>query len=250
MKATYLQLVIHDVVAAIRGADDAVLRLLPGYLPPGARLTDGAPQRTYDIVSSPYRVLADGREIGSTTDPIGVCEILEGDLNIFMAEHARGLIFVHAGVVEWKGRAIVIPGRTLAGKSTLVSALVQAGATYYSDEYAPIDAQGNVHPHPRPLSLRQPVGWPLRIPPENPGTQPVPVGLMALTAYRPHAAFQPRDLTWSRAMLRMLDNTVPARSRPQESLHHLKQALARARCVQGPRGDAAETAKVLLEMAS
>ena len=40
-------------------------------------------------------------------------------------------------IVTWgRGRAIVIPGRTFSGKSTLVAELVRAGATYYSDEYA------------------------------------------------------------------------------------------------------------------
>ena len=63
-----------------------------------------------------------------------------------LAERARNRIFIHAGVVGWQGRAIVIPGRSFSGKSTLVAALLQAGATYYSDEFAVLDGRGYVHP--------------------------------------------------------------------------------------------------------
>src|ERR671929_229610 len=60
----------------------------------------------------------------------------------------------HAGVVGWQGRAILIPGRSFSGKSTLVAALVRAGATYYSDEFAVLDERGRVHPFPKKLSMR------------------------------------------------------------------------------------------------
>src|SRR4051794_20574153 len=48
----------------------------------------------------------------------------------------------------------VIPRVSHSGKTTLVAALVRAGATYYSDEYAVFDAQGSVHPYARPLGIR------------------------------------------------------------------------------------------------
>jgi hypothetical protein len=66
-----------------------------------------------------------------------------------VAENARRWIFVHAGVVAWRGQAIVIPGATQSGKTSLVAALVRAGAEYFSDEYAVFDARGRVHPLPR-----------------------------------------------------------------------------------------------------
>jgi hypothetical protein len=36
----------------------------------------------------------------------------------------------------------VLPGRSFAGKTTLVAALVQVGAEYWSDEYPVLDAEG------------------------------------------------------------------------------------------------------------
>ena len=65
-----------------------------------------------------------------------------------MAAETRERVFVHAGVVGWKGHAIVIPGRSRSGKTTLVAELVKAGAEYYSDEFAVLDAEGRVHPFP------------------------------------------------------------------------------------------------------
>jgi len=84
-----------------------------------------------------------------------VFETFESDLRLFVAELAKHRVFVHAGVVGWKGKAIVIPGRSYSGKSTLVAELVRAGATYYSDEYAVLDSRGRVHPFYKPLELRE-----------------------------------------------------------------------------------------------
>ncbi len=84
-----------------------------------------------------------------------VMRALESDLQITVALNAKNRLFVHAGVVGWRSQAILIPGRTFSGKSTLVEALVRAGATYYSDEFAVLDSKGRVHPYTRPLSLRE-----------------------------------------------------------------------------------------------
>jgi hypothetical protein len=82
-------------------------------------------------------------------------EALESDLHRSVAERARRWCFVHAGVVGWRGRVIVIPGRSHSGKTTLVAEWLRAGALYYSDEYAVFDAMGRVHAYAKPLSLRQ-----------------------------------------------------------------------------------------------
>src|SRR5258708_7166642 len=43
---------------------------------------------------------------------------------------------VHAGAVLIKGRALLIPGSTHAGKSSFVAELLRRGASHFSDEYA------------------------------------------------------------------------------------------------------------------
>src|SRR5882724_3476225 len=93
--------------------------------------------------------------LARSLDPNEVFDTLESDLRLFVAEVAHRRVFVHAGVVGWKGKAIVIPGRSFSGKSTLVAEFIRAGAAYYSDEYAVLDSRGRVHPFSKPLQLRQ-----------------------------------------------------------------------------------------------
>ena len=81
---------------------------------------------------------------------------LARDLMVHVANYAPDRVFLHAGVVAWRGRALVLPGTSFAGKTTLVAELVRAGATYYSDEYAVLDALGRVHPYARELQMRRP----------------------------------------------------------------------------------------------
>ncbi len=61
---------------------------------------------------------------------------------------------VHAGAVLIEGRALLLPGPSHAGKSSLVAELLRRGASHFSDEYALIDSQGLIHSYPRPLLLR------------------------------------------------------------------------------------------------
>jgi hypothetical protein len=50
--------------------------------------------------------------LGRTFELAEALAALEMYLHLTIAEHARSRIFVHAGVVGWRGRALVIPGRT------------------------------------------------------------------------------------------------------------------------------------------
>jgi hypothetical protein len=177
--------------------------------------------------------------------------VLEVQLELYVAETARHRIFVHAGVVGWHGRAIVLPGRTFSGKTTLVAALIRAGATYYSDEYAVLDVRGWVHPYTRPLSIREEgKAQGVNCPPERlgarSGTRPLPVGLVALSEYRRGARWRARSLSPGQAVLALLANTVPARSRPAAALEALQRVVAHATTLRAIRGEAEETVDALL----
>jgi hypothetical protein len=177
--------------------------------------------------------------------------MLDAQIRLYIAAHSREWIFVHAGVVAWGENALMIPGESFSGKTTLVLALVQAGATYYSDEYAVLDAEGRVHPYPRRLSIRSDDGAPTQ---ERPVAQlggvaaQASAGLaaVAITRYRPGMHWQPRRLTAGAGVLALLANTVPAQERPRESLRALSRAVAGATVLEGDRGEAAPTAAALL----
>jgi len=153
--------------------------------------------------------------------------------------------------VGWKGRAIVIPGQSQSGKTTLVSALIRAGATYYSDEFAVFDKHGRVHPHPRPLSVREGTPgrsrrYPLKALGGVPGDKPLPVGLVVFTRYKPDKKWRPRRLSPGQAVLALVSHTLPARRRPRATLTTLKQVVAGARTLRGVRGEADQVAEALL----
>lgn len=178
-------------------------------------------------------------------------EAFESDVNVYIAQATRRCFFVHAGVVAWKGRAIVIPGRSFSGKTVLVKAFLQAGATYYSDEFAVFDECGQVHPFPRSLAIRQDE------PPRRTrllaedlgsqvGTQPLPVGTLLLTRYRARAQWRPRTLSWGKGTLGLLANSLSARSRPELTMAALGKAVCRARILSGARGEARETVESVL----
>ena len=69
-------------------------------------------------------------------------------------DQLKNLHAVHAGAVLFGNRAVLLPGKSFAGKSSLVAELLRRGATCLSDEYALIDGAGIVHAYPRPLLLR------------------------------------------------------------------------------------------------
>jgi hypothetical protein len=174
---------------------------------------------------------------------------------LLTAFRAQSYLFVHAGVVGWRGRAIVIPGRSMAGKTTLVQALVAAGATYYSDEFALLDRQGQVHPYPLPLSIRGAHGQPAqRVAIETLGGQagstPLPVGLVVVTAYQPGASWRPRALSAGQALLALMDNTVAARREPSYSMPTLRAVALEANALQSKRGEADAVAMALLRRLS
>ena len=180
-----------------------------------------------------------------------VLSVFNKHAELLTAFRARDGLFVHAGVVGWRGRAIVVPGRSMTGKTTLVEALVEAGATYYSDEFAVLDRQGLVHPYPLPLSIRGANGQPgQKTPVEALGGQageaPLPIGLLVVTQYQEGARWRPRSLSAGQALLALMDNTVAARREPCYSMPILREAVIGARVVQSKRGEAGRAARAIL----
>lgn len=176
---------------------------------------------------------------------------LETDLELFVATEARDRLFVHAGVVGWRGRAVLCPGASLTGKTSLVAAMVRAGARYYSDEYAILDARGRVHPFPRPLGMRESQGAEARrVEVEElggrSGRRPLPVGLIVQSHYRPGARWRPRRLSPGKGIMGLLANTVAVRQQPRFALATLTRAAGRVPVVESARGEASEVAGELL----
>ena len=246
----------------IRVSEARVLDRLASALPPGSKPAKSrVVDRLYSLrvgSTSPrskirrYNLLyADMKRIGRSMDLDEILERLASDMQFYVAEASESRVFTHAGVVGWRGRAIVLPGKTFSGKTTLVAALVKAGATYYSDEYAVFDGRGRVHPYPRPLGIRE--GKNGRLVKHtveelggSPGARPLPVGLVVLSEYKPGARWRPRTLSPGQAALALLANTVSARLQPRMALATLKRAVSRAPVLMGTRGEVEEVVDTML----
>jgi hypothetical protein len=221
-------------------------------LPVTYRSTGMAPERQWRLIRERdfFQASVHDKFIVASTDQTTVVEGLLSDLELWVAEHARGLMFVHAGCVAHEGRAIVVPGRTM---SSLTAALVRAGATYFSDEYAVLDGSGHVRAYPRQLWIRPYDGSsPRRVAVGQYGGaagrgRPL-VGLIAALRYDQRAGWSTRPWTQGEALLGLIDNTVAARSRPRGMLTALERATQGAVAITGTRGDADEAAVLLLNM--
>ncbi len=199
-----------------------------------------------------YRLDVDGDVVveGSTLQPI--LDKLSCDLIVHVANFAPDLLFVHAGVVGWQGQALLLPGASFAGKTTLVAELVRAGATYYSDEYAVLDECGHVHPYARDLQMREhrgatqsSVGVALLGGAE--GTEPLAVSRVVFTEFVESGHWNPEPVSAGLAVLEMLQHSIPVQRTPARVMAMLARMMETATAVRTERGEAREAANLLLD---
>lgn len=256
----------YGVSVGIRTNDASRLDTIMSRLPPGWQAARSP------VVERLYSVFINGRSAHSNVrrfnllygnlerltrslDEEQLYDVLESDLHLYVAERAQRRAFIHAGVVGWQGKAIIIPGSSFSGKTTLTAELIRAGATFYSDEYAVLDSRGRVHPYPRPLQIREngaarqtkytieSLGGAL-------GTKPLPVGLVILSQYKTGARWRPHKLSAGQGMLAVMAHSISARRKPEAVLEALQQVVTRATVLKGVRGEASEIVDRILNLLS
>ena len=239
----------------LRSNESSVLDRITAQLPPRSKLTPRAQSsQTFSLwKDNESRVYRDSRCIFRTSNAEAAIQRLTSELHFAVAQHSDAL-FVHAGVVGLRGRAILLPATTHGGKTTLVRELVDQGATYYSDEYAVFDDDGRVRSYPRPLSVRQPGGSVRLVDPVEQGftigRRAIPLGLVVFCRYRESGKWRPRPVSPAACMLGMIENTVMARSRPEQCMRVLGKAAASCSSIRTSRGEAAEAARFILDSIS
>ncbi len=163
-----------------------------------------------------------------------------------------GLWAVHAGVVQWQNRALLLPGGSHAGKSTLVVELLRRGATYFSDEYALFDRDGRVHPYPRPLLVRN--GSPMQRPflaeefGAATGRRPASLGWIAFLTWKPEEAWRVTPIPQSAALIDLLRNTPHILEETPDLIRVFERAIAGAQCFAGSRPDAQSAVDSILAL--
>lgn len=247
----------YGVRVTLRADDPEKLEALLAALPGRWRASNnGGADRVFSLVGDErrgrrYVLYRDDSELIRTRDMERVVEHLVGSVGFYFAERSSQRTFLHSGAVAWQGRAIVLPGRQNSGKTTLTAALVRAGATYLSDDFAPIDDRGRVHPFPRPLSVRQKNGRPPKLHrvEDLGGVQEkraLPIGLVVFAPYTGARRWRPRRLPPGQGVLALLRYTASAQTRPREALERLGQVVAVAPVLKGGRGEADDAVELIL----
>ena len=257
-----LALACYDVEVRLRDAAGVGLcQRLRDVLPPefAAPSGSGSAVVSYVVIAdtSPesaedpgYRVTRDGVEVFAAATDEEVLQWLCQDIDSTLAQRSRQMLFVHAGVIGWRGLAIVIPGRSHAGKSTLVAELVRRGAVYYSDEFAVLDDTGRVHPYARSLVLRDETeqSGDLRLVRDDAPAEPLPLGLIVAGPYQEGAAWRPTIVRGVQATLPLVDSTVLAREASARMLRIAARVAPNVVTLQGPRPEATGVAAQLLDL--
>lgn len=180
-------------------------------------------------------------------------ENVASQVRLTVAEFAVGRVFIHAGVISWKGKAIVLPGMSFRGKTALTAALVKRGVLYYSDEYAILDAEGFLHPFPKMLSVRgeiddyKQVDYPVEKFGGVAGTEKIRVGMVLITEYKSNARWNPKILSAANGIIETISHTVPIRQNPQFTLGVLNKIAGEAIFVKSKRGDVSKSADLILK---
>lgn len=247
--------VTFDVVAPASVLSRLVPRLPrePADFPPMAETPrPDAAWRTYEVrhTDGGWRLDVAGHTIVAGDSLDATLARLRGDAEVWTAIASPHALFVHAGAVSMNGRALLLPGASGVGKTTLVQALLHAGASYLSDDYAVLDIEGRVWSYAKPLAVRTPngrrtigaaaLGAPI-------AHGPCVAALVVETHYRAGATMALAAHGRAAGLLALLRNAPGARIAARRRLDVLARALHRAEVLAGPRGDADAAAVTLLD---
>lgn len=243
-------------VRAAASSAEALALLQRCVFPSSLRLS--APARTPDLAllleqkDGRFHLSADGLPISSSSElePLGIEAVRVIDESV--TRKIDPYRAMHAGVVAWGGNALALPGASHAGKSSLVAELLRCGATYYSDEYAVLDAAGFVHPYPRPLLLRNGSPQQSPVPAEECGGQtaigPARLRWILGVQYRAGSTWSIAPVSQSAGVMMLLQNTPHAWAETPNLVQTVERAVATAACFSGTRGEARDAASEILRL--
>jgi hypothetical protein len=184
--------------------------------------------------------------------------LLEVGLDSHLASETSQRLLFHAAALIRNNRAIVLPGDSGWGKSTLTLALAERGYSYLSDEFAVLDPRSaQIEAFPKPISIRDPspfaaslqrygdwltpaeypavrpesvryVHPPNRVPPL--AGQPAPVGFIIFPRYDPTAITQLTPLEPDEVARRLLSHSVNLPRLGGAGIQLVARLVAQAQC--------------------
>ncbi|MBK8146734.1 MAG: hypothetical protein IPK58_00570 [Acidobacteria bacterium] len=238
---------------ALRPIRDAVFEALPGCV--RETLNDESEHRFvfFRDEFGDFSVFKDRETVIESADRVRALVYLVSRIRTTAAEFAVDRVILHSGVVSWNGKAILFPGESFSGKTSLTAEFVRRGAVYYSDEYAVLDGAGRVHPFPKTLSMRgiiddyQQVEHSAEAIGGRSATESAVVGAVIFTAFSKSGHWEPAPITQGEAMLELIKHTLPIRTSTEFSLTVLKLIASNAMLLKSDRGEATATAPSIIE---
>lgn len=205
-----------------------------------------------ELARDEIRVFLNHDHVATSVTPEDAALATVKVLDDAVVHRLRNFHAVHAGVVLLDDRALLLPGATHAGKSSLVAELLRRGAVHFSDEYALIDRQGRVHSYSRPLLLRNGKPFQSLVLPEELNSRfaahPATVGWIVAAEYVPRGKWDVRPVSQGEAVMLLLSNTPHEMEQEPRMLDSFQAVVKHAACYQGSRGDVAEAATHLLDL--
>jgi hypothetical protein len=251
------------VRVGVRIGDPKIVRAVREILPPTSRkcaYEELADEFSIEPHGDSYEVLHGNVPLTHGADLEVALRVLDSHLRIAVGTKAPDHVFVHAGAVAIGDRAILLPGASFAGKTTLVTELITLGATYLSDECAVLDADGLVLPYAKPLSIRPRDTEQASDPRPRrtnasslgavTGSRALTVGVIAAARYRPGAEWRPTTRTPAQGALLLMSGALATHDDPRRVMVAVRRAAAGAIVLEGERGDAGAAAADLIARAS
>ncbi len=213
-----------------------------------------------------WSIAVDGRAPVVAPDLIAAVRALNHELMHALMRRHQQLFFVHAGVVARGGRAIVLPGLSRAGKSTLVLALLHRGAQLLSDELLVYDPSARaLLPFPRAVKVRDEcVGYFAAYAPHFVGdgegrflpftaldaaviAPHATAGIIVAPRWQPDGDNQPRAITSGQGLLHLAQSALNFGSQRERSVDHLAALAGDSACFEMAWREPHAAASALLE---
>jgi hypothetical protein len=176
-------------------------------------------------------------------------------VRVTVASNSPDYLFIHSGAVSWKGKGLILPAQSYAGKTSLVTQLCRLGAQYYSDEYAVIGRDGLLHPFPKALSIRGERGRQDRRDVEideldgTTGVSAVAVSLILFTRFEDgFDEWNPVALSTGDALLGLIPHMIAFPVNPEFCLKQGARLIEGARGFEAVRGEVTLFAPKVLEL--
>jgi hypothetical protein len=217
-----------------------------------------------------FTVYAGQQVVGQTATTNGVISLLLWDLNRRAVASSSRFLPVHAAAVSFAGKAVLVPGPSGTGKTTLAAGLVKSGCTYLTDEVVAIErSTGEVVPYMKPLAIKEgsraalsAVGIecvsrldeesePWYVEPDQQAAVAVarrcPPGFIVLLRYSEGAPTTVASLPRSAALVALAQSSFQTLHPGSRGLELLAKVARRCRCLELRSGDLAAACHRLLE---